>query len=269
MSAPINYVDLLNSKYQSLGFPPYQWTVNTSAPLTPLRKPLSGCCVSLLSTSGASRTCDAPFNPDARNDLRCDQLPSDVATSDFVINDNYYDHTDASIDLNCMMPLDRLRELAADGVIGSVAAHVYSGFMGRTYNRSAVIEEAAPQLVRKLEADGVDILVVVPACPLDHQTAGLVARVVEEAGIPTVTVSTGRDLSRNVLPPRTAFVNFPMGNAFGRPGDRAQQRKILVDALELAASAREPGTFVDLPYAWGAPVTYQIRETTREYQLKK
>ena len=80
---------------------------------------------------------------------------------------------------------------------------------------------------------------------------GLVARVVEEAGIPTVLVSTGRDLTAQVRPPRSVFVNFPMGNPFGRPGDWAQQRRILLDALELAESAREGGVLVDLPYVWG------------------
>ena len=63
---------------------------------------------------------------------------------------------------------------------------------------------------------------------------GLVARVVEAAGIPTVLVSTGRDLTAQVLPPRSAFVNFPMGNPFGRAGDTAMQRRILLDALHLA-----------------------------------
>lgn len=80
---------------------------------------------------------------------------------------------------------------------------------------------------------------------------GLVARVVEEAGIPTVLVSTGRDLTAQVRPPRSVFVNFPMGNPFGRPGDRAQQRRILLDALHLAESAREAGVLADLPYDWG------------------
>jgi D-proline reductase (dithiol) PrdB len=79
---------------------------------------------------------------------------------------------------------------------------------------------------------------------------GLVARVVEEAGIPTVLVSTGRDLTAQVRPPRSVFVNFPMGNPFGRPGDRAQQRRILLDALRLAETAREGGVLVDLPYEW-------------------
>jgi len=80
---------------------------------------------------------------------------------------------------------------------------------------------------------------------------GLVARVVEESGIPTVLVSTGRDLTQQVLPPRSVFVNFPMGNPFGRPGDTSMQRDILLETLRLAETATEPGVLVDLPYDWG------------------
>jgi hypothetical protein len=80
---------------------------------------------------------------------------------------------------------------------------------------------------------------------------GLVARVIEEQGIPTVLVSTGRDLTAQVRPPRSLFVNFPMGNPFGRPFDAAMQRRILRDALALAGSATQPGELVDLPLDWG------------------
>lgn len=80
---------------------------------------------------------------------------------------------------------------------------------------------------------------------------GLVARVVEEAGVSTVVVSTGRDLSAQVKAPRTVFVNFPMGNPFGRPFDAAQQRRILLDALHALESVEVGGELIDLPYEWG------------------
>ncbi len=73
----------------------------------------------------------------------------------------------------------------------------------------------------------------------------------EEAGIPTVVVSTARDISSQVKPPRTVFVNFPMGNPFGRPFDRVQQRAILLDALRRLEDARFGGELIDLPYEWG------------------
>ncbi|MGC1678752.1 MAG: hypothetical protein WA740_14585 [Candidatus Binataceae bacterium] len=81
---------------------------------------------------------------------------------------------------------------------------------------------------------------------------GLVARVLEASGIPTVVVSTGRDISAQVKPPRTVFVNFPMGNPFGRPFDPVQQRAILLDALRHLERARDGDEIVDLPYEWGA-----------------
>jgi D-proline reductase (dithiol) PrdB len=248
---PIRYVERLNRFYQSQGFPPYDWTVNESAPLTPLRKPLSHCRVSLLTSGGISRRESPPWNPQARNDLRLDAIASDAPSDDFQVHDDYYDHRSVRQDLNCMFPIDRLRELAAEGVIASVAPRLWSGFMGRIYKRSEVVGEATPALARELRKDGVDLFVLVPACPLDHQTVGLVARVIEEAGIPTVLVSTGRDLTQQVRPPRSVFVNFPMGNAFGRPFAADAQRRILQDALELGERARSGGALVDLPYDWG------------------
>ncbi|MCP5068407.1 MAG: hypothetical protein GY946_17745 [bacterium] len=63
-------------------------------------------------------------------------------------------------------------------------------------------------------------------------------------------LSTGRDLTAQVLPPRSAFVNFPMGNPFGRPQDVDTQSAILRATLQLAETAEKGGTLVDLDHAW-------------------
>ena len=160
---PITYVARLNEFYRSQGFPPYKWTINDSAPLTPMRKRLGECRVALLTSGGVSRKDTEPFNPQARNDLRLDAIANDTAADFFAIHDDYYNHGDADRDINCIFPLERLRELAAENVIGSVAPHHYSGFMGRTYIRTAVINEAAPALARKLRDESVDAFVLVPA----------------------------------------------------------------------------------------------------------
>ena len=160
---PIEYVARLNEFYRSQGFAPYQWTVNQTAPLTKLAKPLNRCRVAMLTSGGVSRK-DAPnFNPQARNDLRLDAIERDTAAHFFAINDDYYNHADADRDINCIFPIDRLRELAAAGEIGEVAPHHYSGFMGRIYVRTAVANEAAPALARKLRDESVDAFVLVPA----------------------------------------------------------------------------------------------------------
>jgi D-proline reductase (dithiol) PrdB len=160
---PIRYVDRLNKFYSSQGFPPYDWTINEEAPLTQLTKPLAECRVSMLTAGGVSRCAAAPWNPNARNDLRLDEITSDAPSDDFQIHDAYYDHGDADRDLNCLFPIDRLHELAADGVIKEVASRFWSGFMGRIYKRTTVIEETAPALAARLREDGVDLFVLVPA----------------------------------------------------------------------------------------------------------
>jgi D-proline reductase (dithiol) PrdB len=160
---PIRYVDALNDYYGSMGHPPYRWTVNDDAPLTRLSKPLAECTVSLLTSGGVSLRTAAPFDPNARNDHRLDVIAPDADLDAFQIHDNYYDHRDAEKDINCIFPLTRLRELAASGVIGAVAPRLWSGFMGRIYNRSRVLEETGPAFVDALVADGVDVLVAAPS----------------------------------------------------------------------------------------------------------
>ncbi len=160
---PIRYVDALNAKYGAMGFPPYKWSVNETAPWTPLRKPLAECTVALLVSGGISHCSAAPFDPDARNDHRVDAIDPAAATDGYQIHDSYYDHTDAGRDLNCLFPVDRLRELAEAGEIGRVAARHWSGFMGRTYDRSRLVQESAPAFAAKLKQDGVDLLIAIPA----------------------------------------------------------------------------------------------------------
>ncbi len=160
---PIRYVDELDKYYGAMGNPPYRWTENESAPLHRLKKPLSECRVSLLTSGGVSQCAMPAFNPDARNDHRLDAIGREAAADDFQIHDSYYDHSDAESDINCIFPLERIRELAAGGEIGSLSDHFWSGFMGRIYNRSKVQEESGPAFADALEADNVDILVAAPS----------------------------------------------------------------------------------------------------------
>jgi hypothetical protein len=79
-----------------------------------------------------------------------------------------------------------------------------------------------------------------------HQTVGLVARAVEEAGIATLTMTVGRDITEHVRPPRAVFLDYPMGNEIGRPGNAAEQRRIVRAAFHAFEAMTEPGTIVDV-----------------------
>ncbi len=78
----------------------------------------------------------------------------------------------------------------------------------------------------------------------------VLARLIEEAGIPTVTVTMMPDVAEQLLLSRIVGVQFPFGHPFGMPGDRAMQRRVAEAAVELLTEATAPGTRRDLDVAW-------------------
>ena len=79
---------------------------------------------------------------------------------------------------------------------------------------------------------------------------GLVQRVFETRGIPTVSLSMIPDLPRAVGVPRLAGISYPMGRPLGRPHDADGQRAVLRSILEVLATANGPDTYVELPFVW-------------------
>jgi D-proline reductase (dithiol) PrdB len=79
---------------------------------------------------------------------------------------------------------------------------------------------------------------------------GLIAREVEAAGIPTLCMTSALDITRAVNPPRAAFLDYPLGHTTGKPGDAANQKAIMIDALEAFERIANPGEIVTLRYRW-------------------
>lgn len=114
--------------------------------------------VALVSSAGLNLRGDRPFLsgsagfrtiPDGVNH-------GDVLMSHVSVN---YDRSGFQQDLNVVLPLDRLHELADDGILGSAAGAHYS-FMGATDPRK--MEPRARQLAGTLRDDGVDAVVLLP-----------------------------------------------------------------------------------------------------------
>ena len=78
----------------------------------------------------------------------------------------------------------------------------------------------------------------------------LIARHLEENGIPTVVFSNARDITRQAFTPRAFFTNYPLGNPVGRPGDVEDQRSGLLAGLRLLESATEAGEIIDSERVW-------------------
>ena len=79
---------------------------------------------------------------------------------------------------------------------------------------------------------------------------GLIARAIEETGIATLSMSSARDITRAVNPPRSSFLDYPLGHTSGRPGQTEHNVAIVRQALAGFASLTEPGSMIHQPFHW-------------------
>lgn len=155
----LSYVNITRAAFPDQ--PPYRWTENTSSPWTPIVKPIEESKVVLISSGGVYQKDQTPFNPD-KNDLTFREIPINAKGSDLRISHNNYDHRDADEDVNCVFPLERLRELAAEGSIGELA-EFHLTFMGRIFRKSALLGEMIPAIIARLKEMQIDLAFLVPA----------------------------------------------------------------------------------------------------------
>ena len=159
----IAYVDRLNEKYRSQGFPPYKWSAYDSSPWTPFSKSLAQGCIALISSAGIFREDQEPFDPWAVNDLSIRVIPKDTPLHKLRLHQNYFDHRDAVRDLNCVFPVERLQELERSGHIGRLASKTVTLGMGRLYKRAELQKETVSNILEILKEQEVDAALLVAA----------------------------------------------------------------------------------------------------------
>ena len=91
-----------------------------------------------------------------------------------------------------------------------------------------------------------------------HQTVSLVARHLEENGIPTVILGCAKDIVEYVGVPRFLFSDFPLGNPAGRPHDPDSQSFTVELALRVLETAPAPRTTVQNPLRWSDDATWKL-----------
>jgi len=260
--APIPYMQRTRDYYLALGYGnPYRWAHYAEVPFAPLAKPLGDCRVALVTTAApylpgrGDQGPGAPYNAAAKfyrvysgdtaqlHDLRISHVAYDR------------EHTSAA-DPNTWFPLPALRRAAAAGRIGALAAR----FHGLPTNRSqkTTLEQDAPDLLERLRADGAEAAILVPNCPVCHQSVSLAARHLEAAGIPTIVMGCAKDIVEFAGVPRFLFSDFPLGNAAGRPDDRDAQDLTLELAFRLLAAAPGPRTTMQSPLRWSANPDWKL-----------
>ena len=125
---------------------------------TPLTRPLSECVVTLFTTGGVHLQSAQPFDIDSPyGDWTWREIPTDSATSELMVTHSHYSHVEADRDINCMFPLDRLRELCDQGIIGGIASAAYS-IMCFNPDPARLLEKTAPELARRYKASGADVV---------------------------------------------------------------------------------------------------------------
>ena len=92
-----------------------------------------------------------PFNiADELGDLTYREIPQDVETSQLVVTHHHYDHSDADRDINVVFPIDVLRDLQAEGLIGGIAKK-HIGYMGYTMQLKAMYEGTAREIANDID----------------------------------------------------------------------------------------------------------------------
>ena len=157
---PADYIGETKALYDSLGYDSYRWAERPEPPpFAPIAKPLSECRITLVGSGGLYRTGQVAFH--TKDDTSIRVIATDTPTSELRTAHFAYDQTDARTDPNCVFPLDRLRELAAHGVIGGLTDEAYA-FMGGIYSIRRMEAETAKWLVERCTAQEPDIVLLVP-----------------------------------------------------------------------------------------------------------
>ncbi len=140
----------------------FPWVVNEDIPWTPVKRPISSSKVALVSTAGVYTPDQEPFAITNRDDVDESYrvIPADAGLSTLRIAHEHYDHQFAEQDRNVVFPLERFRELVAQGEVGQLSPRAFSitGYIPRPDRLYHTAEEIAAMMVE----DGVDAAFLTP-----------------------------------------------------------------------------------------------------------
>lgn len=219
----------------------YPFVKNRRAPFSPARRALPMLNLALISSAGAYIDGTDPFDTSAPGgDLSFREIPAEIRAEELRFAARGYNPAAVQSDINSLLPLGRLFEFESNGIIGQLNP-VFWSCCGFIPDAARLVEEMAPRLVERVERYEVQAALLVPASKLCHQSVSLIARALEQAGIPTMTLAVVQDVVESVRPPRAAFYEGELGSVAGLPNWPEHQRRILDEALRLIEPMDQPG----------------------------
>lgn len=220
----------------------YPFVVNKSSAIVPLRRALPLLNLALITSAGGYIDGTESFDTGAPGgDVTFREIPVEVEEGDMIFAGRGYDPGAVNDDWNAQVPLDRLNEFAANGIIGGIAP-VFWSFAGFIPDAARFAEEGVPRLVERVKRYEVKAALLVPASRLCHQSCALAARALETAGVPTLMLAVERDILDGVRPPRACYYKGEYGSVAGTPRFPEHQRRILDEALRSMESTDQPST---------------------------
>jgi D-proline reductase (dithiol) PrdB len=154
---PVDYIPRTRELYGD--FTPYRWVENDTVPFTPLTKPIASCKLALITSGGVMYRDQPRFH---REDASYRRIPKNARRNELNVWHFGYPTADAQEDPNCVFPLERMRELEAERVIGELVDPAFS-FMGGVYSARKVRDELAPKIIDELKRAHADAFLLVPA----------------------------------------------------------------------------------------------------------
>lgn len=276
--APIEYIRLTRDRYRRNGYEDYRWVRSDAPPvLTPPTKPLGESRLAVIVSGGAYVAGQVAFH--YKDDTGLRMIPKTVDPKDL-----RFSHVAEKFLVNarkapeCLVPVGALGQLEQERVIGEIIDPLIS-LMGGIYSSRKVTEIVLPAVLEQLRGNSADAVLLIPMCPVCHQTMSMLARAIEEAGIPTACIVSAKDIVEAVNPPRAMFVDYPLGHTAGKPNDPVDQYVIVRRGLDLFKTVKRPGTLVDIGRRWDLDPNWKAktladdgvdrrgaRDTTPRYQ---
>ncbi|MDR2741590.1 MAG: D-proline reductase (dithiol) protein PrdB [Treponema sp.] len=219
--------------------PPPVWTAFT--------KSLKEAKVGFATAGGIHLKKQKPFH--TAGDFTFREIPIDTPSSELMVTHGGFDNSDINKDVNAMLPIDRLRELAKEGYIGGLS-NVLIGFMGGGGNVEKFRNETGPAIAKIFKDQGVDIVLLTGGCGTCHRSATIVQRAIEAVGISTVIIAALPPIAKQQGAPRIAAAHVPIGSNAGEPNNIPMQTAILKDSLDCVVNMKSFGEIKMLPYEY-------------------
>lgn len=219
----------------------YPFVTNKRAPFTAARRALPMLNLAVISSAGAYIDGTQPFDLTATDgDMSFREIPIEVGPDDLKFAARGYDSSAVQQDMNTQLPLLRLGEFEANGVIGKLTP-VFWSLAGFIPNAARLVDEMLPLLQERVRRYEVQAALLIPASRLCHQSISLIARALEANGLPTMTLAVAQDVVETVRPPRAACYKGGLGSVVGKANWPEHQRRVLDEALRLIEPMDQPG----------------------------